>query len=87
MTMDEIKAAKRNRVVGSKQVLKAINEGLAGKVFLADDADPALLQRLLQASQHKEVPVVRVTQMKDLGLWCGIEVGTAAAAILHEAGR
>lgn len=87
MAKEEIKAAKRNLVVGSKQVRKALQGGLAEKVFLARDAEEQLTQGLADLCQAESVPVQWVEHMSELGQWCGIGVGTAAAAILREANR
>ena len=84
MSIDEIKAAKRNRVIGSKQVGKAIQRGIAQKVFLARDASPNLTQPLFEACQAAQIEVEWVDDMETLGKACRIDVGTAAAAILRE---
>ena len=84
MSIDEIKVAKRNRVIGCKQVNKAIQRGIVQKVFLARDASPNLTQPLLEACQAERIPVEWVEDMATLGKACRIDVGTAAAAILSE---
>ena len=70
------------RVVGAKQIRKALNAGTACRVFLARNADPALTEPLAVLCQQKQVELVWIRSMNDLGSACGIEVGAAAAAIV-----
>lgn len=72
-----------NKVVGAKQVRRALNDGRAGKVFLAADADPRVTEPLAQLAAEKAVPVEELPSMKELGAACGISVGSAVAALLR----
>ena len=69
-------------VVGTKQLKKALRDGRAQTVFLAENADPALTQMLNQLCTDSHVPVHWVRSMAELGKYCGIEVGAAAAAVV-----
>ena len=71
-----------SKVVGAKQIRKALNAGTARRVFLARNADPALTEPLEALCRQKKVELVWIRTMKDLGSACGIEVGAAAAAIV-----
>ena len=79
-TMEEQSEGKK--VVGIKQVRKALREGRARKVFLADDADPALIEPLEQTCRDAGIEVERAGTMKELGRSCSIAVGAACAAVL-----
>ena len=68
------------KVVGFKQTRRALNDGRAKTVFLAQDADPALTEPLAELAGSKGVPVVWTERMKELGKACGIAVGAAVAA-------
>ena len=70
------------KVVGAKQIRKALNAGKACCVFLAVNADPALTEPLAALCGKRNVELVWVRTMRDLGSACGIEVGAAAAAIV-----
>lgn len=70
------------KVVGAKQVRRALNAGTATRLYVAQDADPALLQPLEQLAAEKAVPVEQVPTMKQLGTDCGIAVGAAVAALI-----
>ena len=71
------------KVVGVKQTRRAIGEGRAARVYLAQDADPAVTAPVEALCREQGVPVEQVAQMKDLGSACGIAVGSAVAALLH----
>ena len=79
--LDELKTEKK--VVGIKQLRRALTDQTAELVFLAKDADPALTEPLLDRCRANGVEVVTGVTMAELGKACGISVGAAAAAILR----
>ena len=46
-----------NKVVGAKQVRRALKDGRAARLYIAQDADPRLLQPLVQEAVRQQVPV------------------------------
>ena len=70
------------KVVGVKQLRKALGRGEIRRVFLADDADPAVTEPVEALALEQGVPVTRVETMKELGRACGIAVGASAAGLL-----
>lgn len=80
MTLESLKGVAR--VIGVKQVTKAVQKSQADAVFLADDADGRVTEPLLHLADEIGVPVVHVPTMQELGKACSIEVGAAAAAVL-----
>lgn len=78
---DDLKTAKK--VVGAKQLRRALNEGQVRLAFLADDADPQLIRPLEELCQASNVEIVRVPSMQKLGQACGIHVKAACAALLR----
>lgn len=78
--LEELRTA--NKVVGIKQIRKALAAGTAKKVFLADDADPMLTEPVAEECKRLEIAVISVPTMKQLGAACCISVDAAAAAIL-----
>jgi len=70
------------RVVGTKQVLRALNEGRAARVFLGKDADGFIYHRINGLCEEKNVPVTVVDSMQELGRLCTVDVKTASAAVL-----
>lgn len=73
-----------NKVIGTKQTLKAVEKGLVKAVFVAADAEQHVVKPLIQRCQEKDIPVIMIDTMKNLGKACGIEVGCAAAAMVNE---
>ncbi len=79
--LDELKGARK--VVGIKQLRRALGAGSVRKAFLADDADPRLTEPLAELCESLGVESERVGSMKELGKAAGIDIGAAAAGILR----
>jgi len=73
--------AAKEKVVGLKQVRRAVASGKVRKVYLACDADPRLTEPVEALCQAAGIAVVTDYTM---GRACSIAVGTAAAAALEE---
>ena len=69
-------------VVGAKQLRKAVLSGRAKRVFLAQDADPAVTEPIAELCGQYNIHVTPISTMSRLGQACGIEVGAAAAAVV-----
>lgn len=52
-------------------------------VFVADDADPMLLDPILQLCSEQGIVVHHIPTMAQLGKGCDIAVGSAVAALLR----
>ena len=72
----------KKTVVGAKQLKKALLNGRANRVFLAQNADPALTEPIEALCLQNQIECVWVPNMADLGHACGIAVGAAAAAVV-----
>lgn len=83
MAVERIKNA-RKRAIGSKQTIKALERGVAKIVYVARDADEHIIRPLVDLCKSKNVELVWVDTMLALGKACGIEVGSAAAAVIEE---
>ena len=70
------------KVVGVKQVRRALASGRAKRLYLAKDADPQLIGPLERQAAEAGLEVAWADAMKALGRACGIAVGTAAAATI-----
>ena len=70
------------KIVGMKQLRKALLRGGVARVYLALDADPAVTMPLAELAQRSGTEIVWVGKMHDLGRACNIDVGAAAAATL-----
>ena len=71
-----------SKVVGVKQVRRALANGAVQRLFLARDADPHLTQALEEQAGRQGVETVWLDSMRELGRACGVAVGAAAAAEL-----
>ena len=80
--MHEGLAAADKRVVGTKQVLRALDEGRVVRAFVAKDADLLLTKRVVDRCFEKNIPCTQVDTMEQLGRACGIDVKAAAAGLL-----
>lgn len=78
--MQNLKDSKK--VIGIKQVTKAVEKGTATRVWIAQDAETRLTDPLKMLCQDKKVSVETAPTMTELGKACGIEVGAAAVALL-----
>ncbi|SHF10365.1 large subunit ribosomal protein L7A [Desulfofundulus australicus DSM 11792] len=74
----------RKKMVGSKQTMKAINRGQAKVVYVAKNAERHVIDPIIQACQAKNIPLVEVETMSQLGRACHIEVGCASAAVIED---
>ena len=73
----------KDKVVGLKQVQRAVSAGRAGRVFLACDADPRLIQPLRELCSQEGTEADDTLTMQQLGRACGIDVPAAAVALLR----
>lgn len=79
--LNELK--KGRKVVGIKQLRKALKEDRIACAFFAEDAAPDLTAPLCAECTRLDVRQVSVPTMVELGKICGISVGAAAAGLLR----
>ena len=80
--MPELLRDTSRRVVGARQVLRAVAAGNAERIFIARDADPFITQPVVNACEKSGVRFEEVGTMQQLGKDCGIGVKAAVAGIL-----
>ena len=78
MVLNELENA--DKVVGVKQVRRALASGRVKRLYLAKDADPQLTKPLERQGREQGIEVVWAGTMQALGKACGIAVGSAVAA-------
>lgn len=81
MSYEKVLQAKKI-VIGTKQTVKAIKEGIIREVIIASDADAKVTAKVVHEALLRNVPVQHVDSMKKLGKACGIEVGASTVAII-----
>ena len=82
--LDETFKHAKQKTVGLKQTQRAMEKGLVRCVYVAKDAEAHVLRPILEWCTNQQVERIEVPTMKELGKACGIEVGTAVAAILED---
>lgn len=80
MSYEKVTQAKQV-IVGTKQTLKALHDGVVDEVFIAEDAEPRVVNKVKRLATDLGIPITTVDSMKKLGKACGIEVGAATVAI------
>ena len=81
--MEMLKTAGSRKVVGTKQVLRALKNGTVARVYICSDADTFIYQQVVRSAEEAGIPCVRAASMKELGMICGVDVPTAAAGLLR----
>ena len=71
------------KVVGTKQVLRGLKAAELSRIYVANDIDTFLFQKLIRAAEGAGVQVVRVDSSLELGRACGLESASAAAGIVR----
>lgn len=71
-----------NKVVGTKQAARELKSDNVNKVYIAKDADTHIVKDIIDLCNEKEVDIIFVDTMKELGEACGIDVNAATVAIL-----
>ena len=67
---------------GFKEVLKNIEKGNVSKLFIAEDCSYSMKEKLEDAAKSSEIEISYMQTMKELGVFCGIDVGASYAAVL-----
>lgn len=81
MSLEALNQAEK-KAVGVKQAEKSVVRNNAAQVYIANDADERVTEKLLELCRENNVKVINVESMNELGKACGIHVKAAAAAIL-----
>ncbi|RIE00284.1 ribosomal L7Ae/L30e/S12e/Gadd45 family protein [Cohnella faecalis] len=71
---ERLRIAGRERQDCTKQTIKTVEQGDAAEVFVAQDADPRTVARVIQLCEQLGVKLTYVDTMRNLGKACGIEV-------------
>lgn len=85
MSIDDIRQA-RKKTIGTNQTLKVLKQSTERVlcVYIARDAEPRVVEPVVQLATKQDVPVEWVDTMRQLGKACGIEVGAATASIVAD---
>lgn len=68
---------------GSNEATKAVERNTAQLVLIGSDVEPEeIVMHLPPLCEEKQIPFVYITKQNDIGSASGLEVGSAAAAIV-----
>ncbi|RDW21823.1 50S ribosomal protein L7ae-like protein [Oceanobacillus arenosus] len=81
MSYEKVTQDKTRIVIGIKQTLKAMLNGEVSEVFIADDADRQLTQKVASLAVELNIPCHRVGSKQKLGAACNIEVNASSVAV------
>ena len=70
------------KVVGTKQAERALACDQVKLVYIAKDADNHIINKLTKICRERQVEVVFVDTMQELGKACNIDVNAASVALL-----
>lgn len=68
------------KYVGIKQVLKAVENNEVKTVYVGEDAEKHVTEKLIELCAEKKIQVKKIKTMEELGKLAGIEVKAATAA-------
>ena len=72
----------KEKAIGIKQSVKAVENGTAKLVYIAKDADEKVVSVLKELCRKNSLEIIYIENMKLLGKTCGIDVGAAAVCEL-----
>lgn len=78
------KLGTQDKIVGAKQVKRALAKPGVEMVFIALDADRKVTGEIEELCHSKSVPITYVDRMEELGEACGIDINAAVAALLNK---
>ena len=71
------------KVIGIKQSTKLIKNGEGKVLYVAKDANDKLISPIIQLAKEKNIEIVEVSTMKELGKIGGIDVNSSAILTLE----
>lgn len=84
MSYNRVTQLQSRIIIGTKQTLKAMNNGDVSEVFIAKDADQHITHKVIEEAKKLEIPFVIVDSKKKLGIACQIDVDASTVAIKRE---
>ena len=71
------------KVIGIKQSTKLIKNGEGKVLYVAKDANAKLISPIIQLAEEKNIKIVEIPTMKELGKMSSIDVKSAAVLTLE----
>ena len=80
-SIDELIANNPARLVGLKQVVRGISEGIVWCVIVSQDSDDFVLQRVMAACEGRRVSIRYCASKAQLGVAVGIDVAASVVGL------
>ena len=71
------------KVIGIKQCTKFLKSNEGKVLYVAKDANAKLISPIIQLAQEKNIDIVEISTMKELGKISGIDVKSSAVLTLE----
>ena len=71
------------KVIGIKQSMKAMKNGQGNVLYVAKDGEVRLISPLIDLAKEKNINIVEIPTMRELGKMSGIDVKSAAVLTLE----
>lgn len=84
MSYEKMTQLQSRIIIGTKQTLKAMQNGEVCEVFIAEDADQHITEKVLNEAKRLQIPYTLVDSKKKLGKACKIDVDASTVAVKHE---
>lgn len=84
MPYDRVTQLQSRVIIGTKQTLKAMNNDEVSEVFIAQDVDQFISNKLIEEAKQLNIPFTIVDSKKQLGKACNIDVNASVVAIKHK---
>ncbi len=68
------------KCVGLKQVLKNVRQNNVSVVYVANDAENHITAELIKVCEQKNIKIIRIETMAELGKKAGIDIGASCYA-------
>ncbi len=81
MSYEKVTEFRSRLIIGIKQTHKAMKNGEVSEVFIADDAEKHITQKVANLAEELGIPCQRVDSMKKLGKAAGVEVNASTVAV------
>ena len=79
MSYEKVKQAKKT-IIGTKQAVKAMKNGLVKEVYIALDVEVRIIELARLTAQENNVLIHYVESKIDLGKACGLRIGASVSS-------
>jgi large subunit ribosomal protein L7A len=69
-------------VIGKKQTKRLILKNDIQKVYIARDAEKHVTEDIIKICKDKNIDIIFIDKMKELGKICNIDINAAIAAVI-----